>query len=602
MFIKLLSLFSQIAIISQSSITESLPESNIQEQVAIIYQQASYFLLILLLICLIIFWVYYRKLQNRKAAQTKVEHALAVAETEKDEAEKSAQAKLSFLARMSHEIRTPMNGVFGMAEALSYTKLDPEQKKLLNTLKSSASNLLALLNDVLDFSKMDAGKLTLELVPVNIKELTQVIINSFSHHEQNNSVIFNCNIDSEINHDYFTDPTRLTQIFNNLISNAVKFTPKGSINISIRLLEKQTTEQGTYDTLRFSVEDTGIGIAKNKQALLFTPFIQADSDVTRKFGGTGLGLSICQEIVHAMGGNISLESIENIGSLFHFTLTFKQASLEQKKAERRTNVRTTNPENDHRFDGLRILVAEDNLVNIQVLTAQLNRLKIQPDIANDGAQALAMHNIDPYDIIISDCHMPILDGFELAKKLTNTKGKKTLWLIAITADALSGTAEKCFSAGFNDYMAKPCPQETITDKLNHAYRQLELTKKPPTTTFTQQKNYQIFEPNALLEIHHQDIILSRNIAQLFINSWKQEKIALQAALEQNNFTSLYALSHKLKGSVKYLCHNILDESASLVEHLAQTQNNDKIQQAVIHFIDELDKLCDEIEHWLHIKV
>jgi len=551
----------------------------------------------LLLLCLLLFWLYYRKSLRRKAEQDKIERALKIAEAEKLAAEKSAQAKISFLARMSHEIRTPMNGVFGMAEALSFTNLDHNQQALLTTLKESASNLLALLNDVLDFSKMDAGKLTLELVPVNFHQISQSIISSFSHPEKDKSLNFNLRIDNNITHSYFTDPTRLTQVFNNLVSNAVKFTQQGNITLAIALIERKAVDAITYDTLKLSVADTGIGIAKDKQALLFTPFIQADSEVTRKYGGTGLGLSICQEIVHAMGGTINLESTEHIGSTFHFTLTFKQAGLEKERVERRKSTRQVNYTTDNRFGLLRVLVAEDNLVNIMVLNAQLERLNIKADVANDGAQALVMHNKEPYDIIISDCHMPILDGFELAKKLSKSKDKKPLWLIAITADALSGSAEKCLAAGFDDYIAKPCPQETITNKLNRAYRQLQL-QKDINASSASANNYLLFDLQALLKVNHSDIILASNVAQLFADTWQKDRLALQRALKEKNFETLYALTHKVRGSVRYLCYSQLDGMAQQVENHALVKNESEVSNFAQPFIAQLEQLADEINHWL----
>lgn len=545
---------------------------------------------------MVLFWINYRKSLKRKAEKDKIERALKIAEAEKIAAEKSAQAKISFLARMSHEIRTPMNGIFGMAEALSFTELDTHQLELLTTLKGSAGNLLALLNDVLDFSKMEAGKLTLELVPVNIKALTQNIINSFSHPEKDKALRFNLRIDKKITHRYFSDPTRLTQVFNNLISNAVKFTKEGDVSISVRLIEQKTVGEITYDTLAFSVADTGIGIAKNKQALLFTPFIQADSEVTRKYGGTGLGLSICQEIIHAMGGNITIDSEEHIGSTFNFTLTFKQAGLENNTIERRKNTRIVNTPDDKRFKDISVLIAEDNLVNIMVLKAQLERLNIYADVANDGAEALELHAKNQYDIIISDCHMPVLDGFELANKLSTQKQSKPLWLIAITADALSGSAEKCISAGFDDYIAKPCPQETVTDKLNKAYR--EIKHQQNNKLHNEQTKYTLFDVEALLKINNADLILARNVAQLFVERWPEDKLSLQLSLSDNNYESLYALTHKIRGSVRYLCFDALDNIAQQVEHYCLIKNSQEINNFCHTFIIQLEGLTNEIEHWL----
>ena len=435
-----------------------------------VYKITVYILAGTLVICLFIFWVYYRELQVRKVGQKKVEKALAIAEHARTDAEKSSQAKATFLARMSHEIRTPMNGVLGMAEALTFTPLNIEQKELLDTLNGSARNLLALLNDVLDFSKMDAGKLTLESVPVNLHTLAQNIVNGISHLPKSDDLSLKLSVSDKITHHYFTDPTRLTQVLNNLLSNAIKFTDHGEVELSIDLLGSTNNKYQQLDTIRVAVRDTGIGIAEENQVALFTPFIQADDEVTRKFGGTGLGLSICQEIIKAMGGNIEIDSSPDHGSIFYFNLSLERANQIKSTGERRTKPRDFHDSNDTRFSHYRVLIAEDNPVNVKVLSAQLTRININADVAEDGQQAINMHREQPYDIIISDCHMPIVDGFELAKTLSNQTNNKQLWLIAITADALSGAAEKCLASGFNDYMAKPTPQEEVNNKLNTAHR------------------------------------------------------------------------------------------------------------------------------------
>jgi len=447
-------------------------ENNVQQRLDTFYRQAGYIISITFLAIFVIFLVYYRKLQTQRSVQQRVENALNLAEKARSRAEKSGKEKITFLARVSHEIRTPMNGVLGMAEALTFTKLDDNQQELLGTLRGSARNLLTLLNDVLDFSKMDAGELTLESVPVNFHLLTKNIMSSFEHCRQQETLHLRYHVDDRITHNYFTDPTRITQVLNNLISNAIKFTKHGEIVISITLTAKRVEKDDIIDTLRISIQDSGIGITKEQQALLFTPFKQANNDITRKYGGTGLGLSICQEIITAMGSVIEVESTPNIGSKFDFLLDLKQAGIECDTEDRRKNKRLTNAIGDDRFNDLRILIAEDNLVNIKVLTTQLKRINIDADVAQDGEQAFNMHTNSPYDIIISDCHMPKMDGFELARKIKQTNPQRPIWLIAITADALTEAAENCLTAGFNDYIAKPCSQEAITDKLNNAYRQL----------------------------------------------------------------------------------------------------------------------------------
>jgi len=578
--------------------TSALPEKNVQLHVDNAYRQASYVLGVVILLSGAVIWIYFRQLKIQRNAQQHVEQALATAEAARTEAERSAQAKITFLARMSHEIRTPMNGVLGMAEALRFSKLDDKQTELLETLQSSATNLLALLNDVLDFSKMDAGKLTLESVPVNIQELSKNIITSFSHQPNDKQVKLRLHVDEGINQPYLTDPTRLTQILNNLLSNALKFTHQGIIDLAITLVEQQTVEQVRYDRIKFAVRDTGIGIAKDKQALLFTPFIQADDDITRKFGGTGLGLSICREIVNAMGGNIMLESNEGSGSLFHFTLTLKQTEPLSDPVERRQHKRLDFAPKDNRFEGIRVLVAEDNIINVAVITAQLERLNIAPDIAENGQQALEMHFAQPYDIIISDCHMPILDGFELAQQLTQQPSTRALWLIAVTADALIGSAEKCIAAGFDDYLAKPCPQEEIDNKMYHALRQLMKRRTSMDYTHLGMHTLDLFNPLLLLKENDHDIVLASNFAAIFIDAWQQDKQLLLSALGSNDYANIHAIAHKCKGGARYLCGQSIDQAAFELEKYAQAQNQMNTQIATEQFIVLLDQLSQEISSWL----
>jgi two-component system sensor histidine kinase EvgS len=573
-------------------------ESNADKQIANAYRNVSYFFAAIMLFGLIIFWIYYRQLRVRNLAQQKIEHALAIAESAKTEAEKSAQSKITFLARMSHEIRTPMNGVLGMAEALAFTSLNKEQNDLLQILQGSATNLLALLNDVLDFSKMDAGKLTLESVPVNTHLLCKNIISGFNHIEHYKALDINLKIDCKITHSYLTDPTRLTQVLNNLLSNAIKFTDKGQIDLTVNIIKSEMINNNTYDTLYFDVKDTGMGIAADKQAFLFTPFIQADDDITRKYGGTGLGLSICQEIITAMGSKIFVDSTINQGSSFHFTLKLKQSTLESATDNRRNNARLINATDDDRFKGLRILIAEDNLVNVKVLSAQLNRLNIKADIAYDGKEALDLHEKEAYDIIISDCHMPNIDGFELAQTLTKKKQNRPLWLIAVTADALSGAAEKCTAAGFDDYMAKPCPQEEITNKLNNAYRQLlkrQQKSDPAKQIFT------LFNVEMLLKNNEYDIELSKNVGRLFISSWQKEKEQWLSALEKQDHQHIQALAHKLKGSTRYFARDEITKTITEISEHANAKKSDDIKVSATHLNKQIDMLVYEINTWLSSK-
>jgi signal transduction histidine kinase/CheY-like chemotaxis protein len=569
--------------------------NNAEQQIKTVYRQVLIILIAFIVIATIIACIAYKQLKFRKTQQQKIELALSTAEQARTEAEKSAEAKINFLARMSHEIRTPMNGVFGMSEALSFTDLNTEQKSLLNTLNDSASNLLSLLNNVLDFSKMEAGKLTLEVRPVDFNELTERVLKGYLQTKNQKGLTINFNVDKNMAPFYMIDPIRITQVFNNLLSNAIKFTERGYINISIKLIKQKTEYNIHYDTLTFIFEDSGIGINAEEQSLLFNPFIQADSAVTRKFGGTGLGLSICQEIITAMDSKIFVKSSKGNGSKFHFTLTLQQAENISIRAERRSKIRHVIDPDDDKFKSLRVLIAEDNIVNIKVLTSQLARLNVHPDVAENGQQALILCEKNHYDIVISDCHMPIVDGFELASKLAQKQKNNRPWLIAITADALEDTADRCLNAGFNDYIAKPCTQAMLSNKMHHAYRQVN-TSTPQA--LNNKNDYQYFQPDILFNANEQDLVLSKKTAQVFLEIWQKDKKLLASAMKQSNFSQIVTLTHRLISSINYLSHNELEKQALLLQHYAQTNNSDAIQASMKQFMKALDLLSAEINDWL----
>ncbi|MDK9738103.1 transporter substrate-binding domain-containing protein [Vibrio sp. D404a] len=453
---------------------EHIVFSQESERVKALYQQvviASGVLIVFLLMC---FMFYRHQLSRRKEIQATLEQALKDAEQAKREAEELTLAKSDFLARMSHEIRTPMNGVLGMAEALSFTKLDKEQEDLLYTLNGSARNLMALLNDVLDFSKMDAGKLTLESVNCEVNSLMTSVVGNFKHKATAKDLSINSRVDAQIGGAYQCDSTRLMQVLNNLVSNSVKFTQHGFVELSAQLIAadyKQDDNGASYDLIGFQVRDSGIGIAKEKLDTLFDPFVQADGDITRRFGGTGLGLSICNEIVSEMGGEIRVSSVIGHGSLFSITLPL-QVDRSVEVVEQ--GVSFSDLPTGNQLEQIRVLFAEDNEVNRKVIGGQLKRLGVNFDTAENGLIAYNKFLDDPsYDVVLSDCHMPEMDGFTLATKISTEFSDNKPHLIAITADALSGAAKRCMAAGFDDYISKPCPLDVLESKL------IQVTSKQP---------------------------------------------------------------------------------------------------------------------------
>ena len=587
----------------QNNQTPALTNVELQEQTAtqvkLAYKQFALVLIVIVFIAVALIGFYMRQNKYREQAQNEIEKALSSAERARKEAEISAQAKINFLARMSHEIRTPMNGVLGMAESLYFTDLTDEQKALLSTLTDSADNLLALLNDILDFSKMDAGKLTLELKNVDIRLLAQRAVNSFRHVEQEKNIRLKLNIAADVEAGYLTDEMRLMQVFNNLLSNAIKFTKQGEVSLSIERVGQSFSNQQTYNSLKIKVADSGIGIDAKQQEHLFNPFIQADSHVSRQYGGTGLGLSICQEIATAMGAKIEVDSTLGVGSEFYFTLVVKRVSCSMVNEERRKKSRLIG--DSEAFKTLKVLMAEDNLVNVKVLSAQLKRLNIEPDIAEDGKQALTMCQDNDYDIIISDCHMPIVDGYEVARQLSrrkkmnnNQKLYNKPWLIAISADALEGSQAECFAAGFDDYVAKPCTQAQITDKLHHAVRQLASNRRVTETA----KPPRLFRLDKLLAHFQQDKLAANNKAQLFIDTWQRERVQMLVAMKSDDFINAFHIVERVKSSINILCEKSLISNAELIQKQTHAKNSDAMEYSIKLFIQELDLLEKEVNQWL----
>jgi len=379
-----------------------------------------------------------------------------------EKAHKSSEAKSEFLSTMSHEIRTPLNAVIGMTDLLIMGGPRPDQKENLEVLKFSAGNLLSIVNDVLDFNKIESGKLVFEKTRLNLYDLMNSICGGQTITATQKGLNFTLDVDSALQRKtLFGDPTRITQIVFNLVSNAIKFTTQGDILVKVACIEDRHDRL----TVNFLVKDTGIGIPQDRLDVIFEPFIQESISTTRQYGGTGLGLAIVKRLLELQGLKINVNSTVSKGSEFSFNMEFPVATEKQAVISKKTPmVIQTEAE---AFGSMRVLIAEDNPVNVMLMKKLLSKWNISPFIAENGERAVEFVQYGNFDIILMDLQMPVMNGFDAAveiRKMADPK-KANIPIIALTASALFDIKERVYSSGMNDYVSKPFKPDDLYEKI-----------------------------------------------------------------------------------------------------------------------------------------
>lgn len=471
-------------------------------------------------------------------------------------------AKNIFVANMSHEIRTPLNGILGFLHLLETTKLNEEQKDYLNEIKKSSEILLTTLNDILDFSKAEANKITLEEVSFNLKDLIENLT-KYAKSNINGNIEILSEIDTDIPENIIGDKVRLHQVLLNLLNNAKKFTQKGYIKIFSQIVEKDNNNV----KILFKVSDTGIGIPKEKQQEVFEEFIQADKSTTRKYGGTGLGLAICNKIITIMGGKLNLESDVGKGSIFYFTIPFKIADSIEKEINK-------NVLEEVIVKSANILVAEDNLTNQKLVKNLLNKLGLNCTIASNGQEALDLFKNNKYDLILLDCQMPVMDGFDSAMAIRNYEKEHNLEpisILALTASAFESDKEKCLSYGMNDIITKPIRMDDFISKLNkyiQPNKKIDDVKNIEKMPLDKEKivSTVAFE----MGLDKEDV---EDLIDTFFKDFIKQQSMLKSAFKEQDYIKVNELAHSIAGASANLRIDEISIPARALNNILRDKNS-----------------------------
>lgn len=517
-------------------------------------------------------------------AQKQLELELTIS---REQAEQSTRSKELFLANMSHEIRTPMNAILGMSNQLAKTPLDKKQTFYLDTISSASENLLVIINDILDLSKIEAGKLSLEKIAFEPKEVIKRAMQVLSHKaEEKGLSLTNSIFDSGLSSVFIGDPYRINQILLNIISNAIKFTEKGSVD----LLFEMITETVSNQTVRITVKDTGIGMDADFKKSLFEKFTQEEASVTRQYGGTGLGMSICKELIELMNGEINVESEKGVGTAISFIITFPKGIAENLPSKESFVA------NEAMLKGKTILVVDDNEINRLVATTILVNYGAETVEASNGKESIEFLANNKVDLVLMDVQMPVMNGFEAAKYI-RFNIDSALPIIALTANAIKGDNLKCITAGMNDYLAKPFKEEDLLKMISGILKIEGTTEvhQPATeiNTAPEPANYDISE---IITISRGNDGFVKKMLKMFVEQVPAQVSEMKIKYQEAEFIIVGELAHRIKPTIDNM--GIIASKACIreIEKIGKTgKDNGSLKELIQKLEKDINNAVESIK-------